>query len=269
MLGLCYDCSQSIDLQNTFYDNKDYKNPIGVEIEFFTGRDDSYKLQRSFYPSGDGSISPPENCVDVEAKFCNDSTKIQKQTIDICNYIGTMSKSGVNSTCGLHVHLGIPKMSDEDERDRYAEEYRYRRAQLYDVFYPLQNLMEKAFGYRMNHARYIRKIASLREGLEKGIWVSQRENFSTVELRIHESTLNPVIMHDWLSACMSLQKLAHDAINGKNTSRVKAAKAGNLRGVLRKNSPGEKYLSKRIEFMSGHSNKFSYDSFSDFEEVYH
>ncbi len=261
--GHCLSCTDVSNPIESFYHDNGYKTPIGVEIECFVSYDDVSKLDKSFVRHGDGSIRMEPGTLDVEAKFCNDSTKIQKESIDACNYIGTMRGAGVNHSCGLHVHVGgIPKVNTYMDDSSVVVG---NSSKLYNVFKPLQSKMRSIFGYRLNRARY---ICELHSTMAKGCWVSYRPSFNTVEIRVHESTLNPQIMHDWLSACFSLQKLAKDAMEGKKTSRVKSALSGDLFGTLRKNSPGERYLRKRMEFMSKKSDPHAYSNFTEFERLY-
>ncbi len=202
------------------------KNTFGIEIECF-GHEDIRTLA---YYTGDGSIDPDWGC-DYELHLCADYSKIHMQAIQLCQKLNELG-AGVNDTCGMHVHFSLPPMNAVRDRVR-------------DAFRSVENEVAKIFPNRFDIC-YVRPIDEdlLRDGWYNYRRARLRIN-RTVEIRIHEATLNPYVMHDWLCAVREIQKVTFDLIENKPTRRVRALQRGSLYGIMRTKA-ARRYIGSRL-----------------------
>lgn len=272
--GLCPTCTPQ-NLKDEIYEKAirpEGKNLTGMEIECLVSRSDYQKLDAVGFRDYDSSIRNEgafSKCgmgwESVELKFSDTHLKAIKRGIDAVNYISSLD-SQVNYSCGLHVHtcLGLEKEPVPYSRTRTRPIYLHstKQSSLLTTLKPLYPTIKSLFSYRTTKASHVSRDFV---GLHKGSWIAYRENYGTMEVRVHEATLNPYIIHDWLSVCHSLRKLCQDVISNKKTSRVEASRSGDLMGVMRKNSPGERYLAKRMESLR---NVDDYSKWEEFERSY-
>jgi hypothetical protein len=213
-------------------------NTFGIELECF-GED----LDPAGYSVGDGSVSCDWGD-DYEFHLCERYANIHTTAINLCQRLKSLG-AGVNASCGMHVHFSVPPMNKI-------------RDFLRDSFRKIEPDLQKVFGVRFP-STYVYKI---NDDLRRDGWYNYRSNRvrerRTVEIRLHESTLNPYVMYDWLCTVREIQKVTHDLSKDKTTIRTKALQEGNLLGIMRTRA-ARRYVGTRLEDTT---NKLSLEEYS-------
>lgn len=191
---------------------------VGVELECFLPRTiTSERLVFEFLNSGidqgidvkgDGSISPPSGYRGHEIAITAPEKDIVKKVTKVCQILKKL-KGGVNKTCGLHVHL--------DTRTRNKEAV-YKT--LVDKLPTLSKMVAK---HRLtnrycipNQPQIERVVNSYDPGYDEfDIEMGGKYNaingcteYNTVEVRLHEGTLDNKKINKWIK---TLTKIVNKA----------------------------------------------------------
>jgi hypothetical protein len=179
---------------------------VGIEIEFFSriieGQlieelkarkfDNFVQLQR------DDSILAPEGFYAYELSLLGKEENIYRLVREVCKVLKKL-KAQVNDSCGLHVHL--------DMRNRNATE-------AFDALIAFQNTLFKMIPSSRRDNEFCKRNGN--ESLDESIELTDRNlginAFSylerqTIEVRMHEGSINQREINDWVYLLVSIINL--------------------------------------------------------------
>lgn len=210
-----------------------HKNPFGLELEYYAGHDRGLVSKLVGHTIDDCSLDEDGH----ESKFCEDADELARVVAERIRALKHYN-AWVDDSCGLHVHMsGFPLVHGE-ERDNQ----RILEKKLGQVLYNIQDhLFRKVFPQR--DTEYCEPIQ--RDYYLDG-WIYPT-GYSTMECRIHESTLNPHAIAGWVEVCKGIQKLCKDVMAGRDTNTVKIANQGDLTKIFKPKSWARRYLEHRID----------------------
>lgn len=227
--GLAYDkkclehTQDTYNVQYTAAPTESMKNPIGIEIECYG----PYALRHVHtVRCGDGSINAGGQ-YGIEIKTVASKYSIVYKAMDLANRI-QLAGGKTNSSCGLHVHISLPK------------QFYYERVRCDEKLLPYFKAVEREvfslFPFRS--LSWVRRLTH--DMLGHSDWANIRDQ--TVEIRIHPGTVKPLEICGWLSVCKGLQKVIADILEDKTTRETKLMRAGKFVEMFRKGSQARKYL---------------------------
>lgn len=165
----------------------------GVELETFLDRgaraSDAWHPPVGWNKGTDGSISPPYATPTAEFRsppFFGDCGLTQMYK-DI-NFIRRAGWSGVNKSCGVHVHIDASGLDEEDHRaiHRFARAF---EDQVFELVAPSR---------REN--RYCRRLGSRLDLRDRYRWVNfcALREFGTIECRLMQGSVSPIRILMWV-----------------------------------------------------------------------
>lgn len=182
-------------------------NYVGVEMEMCTKLTDieltdlliSNKLDRFCTISGDGSIdTTAEHEYDLELKILAKESEIEKVITKVCKLLNKDDRASTNDSCGLHVHLDMRNRKVEesfkklyevqDKMETFVDDTRL------DNDYCMRNTVPRYSYYANGSSRYYT------------INATAYKKFKTLEVRLHDGTLNSTRINKWIKFLLTTVK---------------------------------------------------------------
>lgn len=182
-------------------------NYVGVELEMCTKLSDAelttllikHKLDRYCTIAGDGSIdTTDDHPLDLELKILAKESEIEKVITKVCKILNTDNRADVNDSCGLHVHL--------DMRNRNVEE---TFKKLYDVQDKMEDYVDSS---RLENdycqRNTVPRFTYYAEGSSRYYTINATayKKFKTLEVRLHDGTLNSNRINKWIKFLLTTVK---------------------------------------------------------------
>lgn len=186
-----------------------FKNYIGVEIEFICPNYTRAQLEQLFIKAKltdkihigyDGSIQSEDNDpvknVDAdlygfEIRILDTEKQIPFTVKKVCNILKKV-KAFTNKSCGLHVHL--------DMRNRNKDKC-YTK-----LYNNLELLKDKVASHRLYNDYCILNSSSNLTTAEKYNAINPKTSINTIEVRLHEGTINANKINDWIKTLTTIIK---------------------------------------------------------------
>lgn len=182
-------------------------NYVGVELEMCTKLSDAelttlliqHKLDRYCTLSGDGSIdTTTEHPLDLELKILAKESEIEKVITKVCKLLNTDNRADVNDSCGLHVHLDMRNRKVEDSFKKLYEVQDKMETFVDDTRlgndYCMRNSVPRFSYYANGSSRYYT------------INAMAYKKFKTLEVRLHDGTLNSTRINKWIKFLLTTVK---------------------------------------------------------------
>lgn len=138
----------------------------------------------------------------------------------------------VNDTCGLHVHMDMKQVLDPSARKKVIP---YIEA--------MQPVFHKMFRQRWN-TEFVRPVG--RDIDSHYCWISASYDLPTLEIRIHEGTIDPEVLIAWIKVCRKLQSGFQSVLADSPNLIAKKMIDGNVLGMFSKRSIAREYLEMRL-----------------------
>jgi hypothetical protein len=202
--GYCGEHCTSVTHQLGNYSTRTYPRTsckymgIELEVEFNSERD----LKRGVAAFGghhDGSLG------DYAAEY-----KMLRPITTICKYAAKLAeelwklKAKVTKRCGFHVHIDARQIETIKLTDFYTWAY-YTQ----DHWYKLMPSSRRTNAYVCKLTQNMPPAMIRDPGNFHHCWINHSP-FSTVEVRLHNGTLNPYKIQGWLTALIHLQSKLYD-----------------------------------------------------------
>lgn len=246
-LGIAQDfkCAEHTKIRSKSLLCTSYKNPFGVELELYVSSYSFVGRMPSLYEcvGRDGSLCSSSN--GVELKFIGEAHKVGRSAGHSLMSIKHNTNVFVDSTCGMHVHMDMKKY-----RERYDNPTGFTNSEMARKLYPyLSAIQEEVFSLfptRSRRSGYSKTIRDERNLMtDRYLWMAITNRHPTLECRLHPGTTNPDIVIAWSKCCVQLQKLIIDILEGKNTTKTRAAKRGKFFTQFQKGTVARHYVDYR------------------------
>lgn len=223
----CYDHTETSELSyvsdNHIYPTPDKKgitgDAIGVEIECYPFKPNLINgYPHVEYWSHDGSL----NSDGREIKVCDKPEKVGRIAAEIMRAI-RQDGGIVNRDCGTHVHVSKRSINRTGYYDHMNKVIMFSNR--------LKNSVWDLFTDRSH------------EYVSRSGWITNRSR--TIEVRIHNGTLNPHIIIAWVDVCRKIQNAINGAVNGQEELFDKWVNSGDFMYPFKKNSYAYRYLKAR------------------------
>ena len=219
-------------------------NYVGVELEFTAPCTMERvaeliiknKLSKFVTLKADGSIRTNSSDTGHEICILAKEVEIRDVVTRVCSMLNDEVESGVNGTCGLHIHL--------DMRNRDAEKCGRRLYNAQDILF---SLVPK------NRAQddYCKKLGSFNFNLSPngerydtgryfGINMMAYKKFTTIEIRMHSGTTNERKINNWIELLLGM-------INSEKLGSAKVTKLSDFTKDTPIRPELSKYLEQRVE----------------------
>lgn len=215
--------------------DKPMKNPFGMELECVGPMD--IRLA-SKCVTGDGSLGDRGH----EIKILAESSVVGVRAATAARKARLLGAK-VNSKCGFHVHMSLPK--DSSGPNWYSVRP-HNAITLTPIVMAIQNEVRNLFPSRKDNY-YCAPVRDSMQMREHYSWLSISSGQPTIECRIHPGTLNSAKIIAWGQVCVGLQKIFHNVLLGVETESTKRARDGEFIRLFRKGTIARHYLEARSE----------------------
>lgn len=249
--GKCMQHSSCNDTNNP--GNPDnFKNPMGLELEFYCSKDryDLHGLANSIV--GDGSLHRSiGRCYNgLEMRMINEAGKVGRIAGHVIRSLKTIAQVSVNETCGIHTHLSLNGLEDRELQFDRATKHSLIQAGLKNM----EDEIYKVFPERTT--RHTEYSAPISHGSHRYCWLTGYSNHPTVECRLHPGTTNPDTIIAWTKVSQRLQSLVTDVLNGKDNAKTRAAKRGRFFTQFQKGTVARHYIDYRLNELNNGSSAY-------------
>lgn len=214
---------------------KDNQKYIGIELEFYS-RVSEFELGQYIIHAGisefvnlgsDGSVHPPRGYNAYEMRILTTEKNLNKTVAAVCSILNHVD-SGVNKTCGMHVHL--------DMRGRNKEKAFYNLVNSQSLLYSLNPSSRRNNSYcRPTPSTDFEAYENQRDGINKHAFSEHR----TIEVRIHAGTLDKHKITNWVKLLIKI--VDHDQLSVKHSTLAAFSKEYKLSSTL------IHYIKERLE----------------------
>ncbi len=262
--GYCYPCAQfylgsqrnalrSYSSRPTPRSN--IKNPMGVEIECYNPDTCNKVTHVAQYVCRDASL--PEN--GGEIKLCASENKIEDEAADTVQRSRIVGNK-VNRSCGLHLHMQIAAMKNDNWR--FSSGYRRGiRDRLYMLCVEMQDFMFSISPQSRKSNHYCSKLYENYNIMDHHKWITISEYLPTLEVRIHAGTMNPWKIKGWINAWKQVRPDIDKVAEGVEgwEDIVNSYREDGFLTKLKPNTIGYKYIKARVE-NNGVVRNFGFDA---------
>lgn len=234
---------KEVDSLEAYKSPKDNQKYIGIELEFYS-KVSGFELIQYLVHAGlaecvnlgsDGSVYPPRGYNSYEMRILSTEKNLNKTIATICSILNHVD-SGVNKTCGMHVHL--------DMRGRNKEKAFYNLVNSQSLLYSLNPSSRRSNSYcRPTPSTDFEAYENQRDGINKHAFSEHR----TIEVRIHAGTLDKLKIINWVKLLIKI--VDHDQLSAKHSTLTAFSKEYKLSSTL------IRYIKERlIKFKSDPNN---------------